>query len=188
MELHGANKVPGNVGELFILFDKMEGMVINSQGSDVKTVLIVQFSTRGKTEEMANFIAEGIRFSGLKAVVKKISDINNSEDIAGYDGYIFGSPTFSLDIPNPVKLFLSMIKETNLENRLVGTFGPYLHDASYQHSGHAPSLILDILGRENKMNPFDLGALSLKEDIVETREGMKACQEYGRIFGQILSA
>jgi Uncharacterized flavoproteins len=154
----------------------------------VKKVLIVHFSTRGKTEEMANFIAEGIRFSGLQAVVKKISDVRNSDEVVGYDGYIFGSPTFSLDIPNPVKIFLTKIKATNLENRLVGAFGPYLHDASYQHSGHAPTLILDVLQTEHKMVPFDLGALALKEEVVETREGMKACQEYGRQFGQRLSA
>jgi flavodoxin len=154
----------------------------------MKKVLIAHFSTRGKTEEMANFIAEGIRFSGLQAVVKKMSDVGNSDDIAGYDGYIFGSPTFSLDIPNPVKAFLSTIKETNLENKPVGAFGPYLHDASYQHNGHAPTLILDALQKVNKMDPFGLGALTLKEEIIETREGMKACQQYGRLFGQRLGA
>jgi flavorubredoxin len=153
----------------------------------MKRVLIVHFSTAGKTETMANFIAEGIRFSGLQTLVKKVSDVRSSEDIAGYDGYIFGSPTFSLDIPGPVKIFLSKIKATNLENKLVGAFGPYLHDASYQHNSHAPTLILSVLQSEHKMAPFDLGALALKEDIVETREGMKACQEYGRIFGQRLS-
>src|SRR5271157_4040523 len=153
----------------------------------MKKVLIVHFSTAGKTETMANFIAEGIRFSGLQALVKKVSDVRSSEDIAGYDGYIFGSPTFSLDIPGPVKIFLSKIKAINLENKLVGAFGPYLHDASYRHNSHAPTLILSVLQTEHKIAPFDLGALALKEDIVETREGMKACQEYGRIFGQRLS-
>jgi len=33
------------------------------------------------------------------------------------------------------------------------------------------------------MTLFDLGALALKEEVVVTREGMKACQEYGRQFG-----
>jgi hypothetical protein len=34
------------------------------------------------------------------------------------------------------------------------------------------------------MKPFELGPLILKEDVVDTIEGMKACQEYGRIFGE----
>ena len=36
------------------------------------------------------------------------------------------------------------------------------------------------------MDPIDLGALTLKEEILETRDGIKACQEYGRAFGQKL--
>jgi flavodoxin len=154
----------------------------------MKKVLIAHFSTSGKTEEMANFIAEGIRFSGLQAIVKKMSDIRNPAELAGYDGYLFGSPTFSLDIPNPVRNTLTMLKSMNFEGVLGGAFGPYLHDASYEHSSHAPALILDILQKEHKMEPFDLGALSLKEDILGTREGIRACQDYGRIFGQRLGA
>jgi flavodoxin len=152
----------------------------------MKKVLIAYFSTSGKTEEMADFIAEGVRFNGLQAIIKKMDEINNSEDLRGYDGYILGSPTFSLDIPNPVNKFLKMLKDVDLEDKLCGTFGPYLHDASYGHISHAPNLIFNVLQKENKTKPFDLGALSLKENIVETREGMQSCQDYGKIFGQKL--
>jgi flavorubredoxin len=154
----------------------------------MQKVLITYFSTSGKTEEMANFIAEGIRFNGLQAIVKKINELNDPEDIKGYDGYIIGSPTFSLDIPAPLKTFLLMLKEAHLEDKLGGAFGPYLHDSSYQHNEHAPALILDVLQKEIKMKPFDLGALSLQENILDTRDGMKACQDYGRIFGQRVGA
>jgi hypothetical protein len=47
---------------------------------------------------------------------------------------------------------------------------------------------LDVLQKEIKMKPFDLGALSLQENILDTRDGMKACQDYGRLFGQRLGA
>lgn len=63
------------------------------------------------TEKMAAYIAEGIRFSGQEAVVKKIENIKSAADLAGYDGYIFGSPTFSLDLPKPVKTFLSLTQK-----------------------------------------------------------------------------
>jgi hypothetical protein len=36
------------------------------------------------------------------------------------------------------------------------------------------------------MKPFTLGPLILREDIVGTPEGMRACQEYGKIFGKTL--
>lgn len=86
----------------------------------MKKVLVAYFSSSGKTEEMANYIAEGVRFNGLQAKVMKVSEIKNVDDIAGYDGYIIGSPTFSLDIPAPVKLFLEELKKVNLaENSAV---------------------------------------------------------------------
>lgn len=135
---------------------------------------------------MAEYIAEGIRFCDMRAIVKKLNEILIPEDITGYDGYIIGSPTFSLDIPNQVKRFLTQLKNVDLAGKLAGTFGPYLHDASYRHDDYAPSGILDVLKKESKMNPIDLGALNLKEEILETRDGIKACQEYGRTFGQKL--
>ncbi|MDZ7582057.1 MAG: flavodoxin domain-containing protein [Deltaproteobacteria bacterium] len=59
----------------------------------MKRVLIAYASRTGKTEEMANYIAEGIRFSGNNAVLKKISE-EKEKDLAGYDGYVFGCPTY----------------------------------------------------------------------------------------------
>ena len=73
----------------------------------MKKVLVAYFSSSGKTEAMAIYIAEGVRFNGIQAKVMKTSEIKNVDDIAGYDGYIIGSPTFSLDIPAPVKSFLA---------------------------------------------------------------------------------
>ena len=152
----------------------------------MRKVLVAYFSTSGKTEEMADFIAEGIRFNGMQATIKKINELNDPADVASYDGYIVGSPTFSLDMPAQVKTFLVMLKKARLEEKLGGAFGPYLHDSSYQHNEHAPALILDVLQKEIKMKPFDLGALSLQENILDTRDGIKACQDYGRLFGQRL--
>jgi flavodoxin len=154
----------------------------------MKKVMVVYYSVSGKTEEMAEYIAEGIRFNDLQAVVKKMDEIKDAEEMLGFDGYILGSPTFSLDIPNPVKTFLAMLKGVNLEDKLSGAFGPYLHDASYEHNGHAPTLILDVLQKENKIKSFNLGGLTLNENIVETREGIQACHDYGRMFGQKLGS
>ncbi len=152
----------------------------------MKRVLIAYFSLTGRTEKMAGYIAEGIRFSGQEAFIKKIENIKAAEELGGFDGYIFGSPTYSLDVPKPVKTFLSTAEKVNLEGKMGGAFGSYTHDVSYKHDAYASAIILDILQNEHKMKPFELGPFNLKEEVVETSEGMKTCQDYGRVFGQKL--
>ena len=144
-------------------------------------VLIAYFSLSGKTEKMAEYIAEGVRFSGQQAIAKKISDIKSANDLADYDGYIFGSPTYHRDMAEPMKTFLSLAKKANLEGKLAGAFG------SYTHSGDAPAIIFDTMQYVYKMEPFELGSFNLKEAVVETSEGMRSCQDYGRVFGEKLS-
>jgi len=141
-------------------------------------VLIAYFSLSGNTEKMAEYIAEGTRFSGQQAVVKKISDIKNADDLADYDGYVFGSPTYHRDMAEPMKTFLFLAKRANLEGKLAGAFG------SYTHSGDAPAIILDIMIFVYKMEAFELGSFILKEAVIETPEGMHSCQDYGRVFGE----
>jgi len=149
-------------------------------------VLIAYFTSTGKTETMARYIAEGVRFSGQEAVVKKMDDVKNAADLAGYDGYVFGSPTFSIDLPKPVKTFLSLAGKADLHGKTGAAFGSYRHDVAYRHDTYAPAILFDILQKEIKMKPFDLGPFNLQEDKVETREGIKACQDYGRVFGEKL--
>jgi flavodoxin len=144
----------------------------------VKRVLIAYFSLTGKTEKMAEYIAEGVRFSGQQVVTKKIADIKTANDLNGYDGYIFGSPTYHRDMAEPMKTLLFLARKACLEGKLAGAFG------SYTHSGDAPAVILDTMQYVYKMQPFDLSSFKLKEDVVETRDGMKACQDYGKVFGE----
>jgi len=148
----------------------------------VKKVLIAYFSLTGKTEKMAEYLAEGARFVGCQATIKKISDLKNAGDLEGYDGYIFGSPTYHRDMAEPMKPFLFLAKKANLEGKLAGAFG------SYTHSGDAPALIFDTMQYVYKMVPFELGSFNLKEAVVETSEGMRSCQDYGRVFGEKLGA
>ena len=143
-------------------------------------VLIVYFSLSGNTEKMAEYIAEGVRFSGQQAIVRKISDIKSFKDLDGYEGYIFGSPTYHRDMAEPMKTFLFLAKKAGLEGKLAGAFG------SYTHSGDAPAIIFDTMQYVYRMEPFELGSFNLKEAILELGEGMRACQDYGRVFGEKL--
>ncbi len=129
---------------------------------------------------MAGYIAEGIRFSGQKADVKKISAIKKAQDLESYDGYIFGCPTYHRDIAEPMKTFLFLAKKANLEGKLAGAFG------SYTHSGDAPLILMETMQYVYKMTPFELASFRQKEDVVETGDGMRDCQNYGKVFGEKL--
>jgi len=79
-----------------------------------------------------------------------------------------------------MKTFLLFAKKANLEGKLAGAFG------SYTHSGDAPSLIFETMEYVYKMEPFKLGSFNLKETLIDTPDGIRACQDYGKSFGQEL--
>jgi flavodoxin len=146
----------------------------------MKKVMIAFVSRTGKTEKMADFIAEGVRFAGHGAEVKKISEIKTEKDLAGYDGYIFGCPTYHRDMTENMKTFLFLAKKADLAGKSGGAFG------SYTHSGDAPRFIYDTMEHVFKMKMTDLGSFNLLEAAVDTREGLRACQDYGRSVGEKL--
>ena len=144
----------------------------------MKKVLLAYISLTGNTEKMAEFIAEGIRITGHQVELKKISGVKNAKELQGYDGYVFGSPTYHRDMVEPMKTFLFMAKKGNLEGKVGGAFG------SNTHSGDAAKSIFDTMEFVFRMDVVDLGALNLKESMIDTGEGMRACQDYGKAIGE----
>lgn len=137
-------------------------------------VLVAYISRTGMTEKMANYIAEGVRMAGHEPEVLKVSAVKNERDLDGYDGYIFGCPTYHRDMTNGMKTFLFLAQKANLTGKMGGAF------CSYTHSGESGSMIFDTMQHVYKMDVVELGALNLKEHVIETQEGIKACQDYGR--------
>ena len=146
----------------------------------MSTTLIAYFSLTGTTEKMAGYIAEGIRMSGQQATLRKLSAIKTVDELQGFDGYIFGSPTFHRDMADPMKTLLFLVRRANLEGKLAGAFG------SYTHSGDAPHIILETMEHVFRMEMFELGSFNRLEEKVDTAEGMRSCQDYGRVFGERL--
>ena len=140
----------------------------------MKKVLVSYFSRTGKTQQMAEYIAEGVRISGHNVELKKISDIKSEKELTGYDGYVFGAPTYNRAMPGPVETFLFLAQKAPLQGKVGGAFG------SYTHSGDAPKMIFDTMEFVYKMKVVDLGSFNLLEHLVETQEGMKACHDYGK--------
>ena len=144
----------------------------------MKKVLVAYVSRTGKTQKMADYIAEGIRFSGNEAEVKKTTEIKNEKDLEGYDGYVFGCPTYHRDLTAGMKTFLFVAEKLNLVGKMGGAFG------SYTHSGESAPMVFDTMQYVFKMDMVDLGPLSLKEAVIDTTDGTRACQDYGKAIGQ----
>ena len=146
----------------------------------MKKILVAYYSRTGMTERMAQFISEGVRFSGNSVELKKISEIKTEKDLAGYDGYVFGCPTYHKDITENFKTFLFLAQKGGLEGKTGGAFG------SSTHSGESPQIIFDTMEHVYKMKMTNLGPFGLRESMVPTDEGMRSCQDYGRYLGQNL--
>jgi len=141
-------------------------------------VLIAYISRTGNTQKMAEYIAEGIRFTANTVEVKKVAEIKEAEDLEGYDGYVFGCPTYHRDLTGGMKNLLFKAENVNLVGKFGGAFG------SYTHSGESAQMIFDTMQHVYKMDVMDLGALSLKEHSIDTPDGIRACQDYGKTIGQ----
>lgn len=144
----------------------------------MKNVLVGYFSRTGNTKKMAEFIAEGIRMTGNAAEPIKISAIKSEKDLEGYDGFVFGCPTYHRDLTEGMKRFLFVAERANLVGKIGGAFG------SYTHSGESADMIYDTMLHVFNMDMVDLGSLNLKEHVLETDEGFHACQDYGKGIGQ----
>ncbi len=144
----------------------------------MKKVLIAYTSRTGTTEKMANYLAEGVRMSGNETEVAKISSLKKAEDLSGFDGYLFGCPTYHKDMTGGMKQFLFLAEKANLTGKMGGAFG------SHTHSGEAAPMIYETMQHVFKMDVVDLGPLNLTEAIMETDEGMQACHQYAKGLGQ----
>jgi flavodoxin len=149
-----------------------------------KRVLIVYFSEGGTTESMAEYIAEGIRIAGHDAAVRKISEIKKGADLAGYDGYVFGSPTYYSDIPEAMKEFFLIAESADLEGKAGGAFSVSAHPGGAR-TGTA-GIIFERMEAGFRMRMSNLGPFNLTEDLFDHPDAMRSCHDYGKAMGEML--
>ena len=139
--------------------------------------LIVYATRTGETQNIADLIAEGVRFSGHKADVVGVKEIKNEADLDDYDGYVFGSSTYHGEMLQGMKTFLFLAEKANLEGKVGGAFG------SFGWSGEAPDRIYDTMKNVFNMDMVS-GSLRLKSTALVG--GPTMAQDYGReIAGKI---
>jgi len=133
---------------------------------------LIAYTTRTQeTRQIADLIAEGIRFSGHEAVVRDIKDIKKETDLAGFDAYVFGSPTYHGEMIQPMKTFLFLAERADLENRIGGAFG------AHGWSTEAQERIYQTMKTVFKMDMVG-GPLLLKS--ASLGGGLQMAQDYGR--------
>ena len=143
-------------------------------------VLVVYTTRTGKTKEIANAVAEGLRFAGAEVKVVDAKNIKNESELEGYDAYVFGSPTYHGEMMQPMKTMLFMAEKANLEGKVGGAIG------SYGWSGEAPDRIYNTMKNIFKMNMVS-NFLKVKSTST-TGETQQAAQTYGREIGQKIKA
>jgi flavorubredoxin len=141
--------------------------------------LIVYTTRTGDTKKIAERIAEGIRFEGVEAETADINTIRKDTDLKGFDGYVFGSPTYHGDMLQPMKTFLFLAENADLEGKAGGAFG------AFGWSGEALDRIYGTMKNIFKMNmvgdPLRLKSISLGG-------GTQMAQEYGRQMGKKINS
>ena len=138
-------------------------------------VLIVFATRTGETQNIADLIAEGIRFSGHEAQVANVKEIKNEGDLEGFDGYVFGSATYHGEMLQGMKTFLFLAEKANLEGKVGGAFG------SFGWSGEANDRIFETMKHILKMDLVG-DTLRLKSSSLEG--GMQMAQDYGRAIAK----
>jgi flavorubredoxin len=129
---------------------------------------------------MAEFIAAGLNDYAVAIDKRAIDEINNEEELEGYDGYLFGCPTYFEDMTDNMKAFLFLAQKANTEGKTGGAFG------SYTHMGNAPQKIANIMEHVLGMDLGAVGPLLVKEQILDTGKGEGPCHEFGKAIGHQL--
>jgi len=136
--------------------------------------LIVYTTRTGETRNIAELIAEGVRFTGADANVIDANRVDKEDDLRVYDAYVFGSATYHGEMMEGMKKLLFLAEKANLEGKAGGAFG------AFGWSGEAPDRIYDTMKNIFKMDMVS-GPLRLKSSTLGG--GIQMAQDYGREVG-----
>jgi len=122
-------------------------------------ILVLYYSSYGHTETMANAIAEGARSEGADVTLKRVpelvpadvasasgfktqqtADIADPNELADYDGIIFGTPTRFGNMAAHMRNFLDQTGGLWAQGALVGKVGSVFATTASQHGGQETTI------------------------------------------------
>lgn len=124
-------------------------------------LLVLYYSMYGHVETMAGAIAEGARtVEGLEVTVKRVPEtmpedaaraagakleqpapVATPEELADYDGIIFGTPTRFGNMCGQMRTFLDQTGSHWMQGTLIGKVGSVFTSTASQHGGQETTLI-----------------------------------------------
>ena len=141
-------------------------------------VLVVYATRTSSTRDIADLVAEGIRFSGNEAVIVEVKDIKSEVDFEGFDGYVFGSPTYHGEMLQSMKTMLFLAEKANLEGKVGGAFGA--HGWSTEAQDRIYNTMKEVFKMDMAKDPLLLKSASLGG-------GVQMAQDYGKEIGSKLT-
>ncbi|MEA2976698.1 MAG: hypothetical protein QOF19_2218 [Alphaproteobacteria bacterium] len=123
-------------------------------------VLVLYYSSYGHIEKMAQAVAEGVREAGAEAVIKRVPElvpdevakksgykmdqaapVAKPEELAEYDGIIFGSGTRFGVVTSQMRNFLDQTGPLWMSGALVGKVGSAFTSSATQHGGQESTIL-----------------------------------------------
>jgi NAD(P)H dehydrogenase (quinone) len=123
-------------------------------------ILVLYYSSYGHIETMAQAVAEGVRKVGAQADVKRVPETVSAEvaksshfkldqaapiatidELANYDGIIFGTPTRFGNMAGQMRNFLDQAGGLWYQNKLVGKIGSVFTSTASQHGGQESTIL-----------------------------------------------
>jgi flavorubredoxin len=135
------------------------------------TALIVYATRTGETKQIADYIAEGLRFSLVDVMVKDVKEIKTEKDLEGYDALIVGSATYHGDMMQSIKTMLFLAEKAALEGTVGGSFG------AFGWSGEASDRIYDTM---KHIFDMDMVGSPLRLKSSSLGGGLQMAQDYGK--------
>ena len=122
-------------------------------------ILVLYYSLKGRTEELARFAARGVEAAGTEAIVRTVPPVSSTteaadapipdsgppfatlEDLAGCDGLLLGSPTRFGNMAAALKYFLDSTSGLWMQGALADKpFGLFTSTGS-MHGGQETTLL-----------------------------------------------
>jgi NAD(P)H dehydrogenase (quinone) len=123
-------------------------------------ILVLYYSSYGHTEQMAEAAAEGVRAAGAEAVIKRVPELMPDEvakkagvkldqkapvatpqELAEYDGFLFGTPTRFGNMASQMKNFLDQTGGLWMSGALVGKPAGVFVSTATQHGGQESTIL-----------------------------------------------
>jgi menaquinone-dependent protoporphyrinogen IX oxidase len=141
-------------------------------------VLIACASKRRETRLIGDFIAEGLRKSGVFINVLDIKDIRNFNRLKEYDAIVLDSGIYVNDLLQKMKTDVSDANEIDFERKIGGVFG---------NSGRIDKEISSLFDAMKNVLKMDMVNDPLILDSISSGSGARKAKQYGQKIAEKLT-